>query len=343
MEIVSVQAAQVGQRIDNFLITRMKGVPKTRLYRALRGGEVRVNGARKKASYLLCCGDQVRLPPLRRSVPTELCVDETLLDKIPVLLEDEHLLVVDKPADLAVHAGSGLRYGMIEALRALRPHTPYLELAHRLDRATSGCLLIAKSRTALLGLHAQFKQSTTDDDKKHTLKKCYVALLKGEWRGGSKEISIPLQKPIRTRRVATQRRDGNASSHPVSTPQRPQKARAALSVFSPCARLMIGANSEIGDAEIFATLMEIELRTGRMHQARAHAASIGQPIAGDYRYGDAEFNRATKKIGLMRLFLHAERLRFRHPIHGGMLEVHAELPSELVSVVKRCHQFTERA
>lgn len=300
VEIVTVDSEQVGQRLDNFLIKHMKGVPKTRLYRALRGGEVRVNGARKKVWYALCHGDRVRLPPLRRASPAaEPRVDASLLEKIPVLFEDAHLLVVDKPAGLAAHGGTGLKYGLIEALRTLRPPAAYLELAHRLDRETSGCLMLAKSRAALLGLQVQFGAP-------HDLQKGYVALLKGAWQGGAREITIPLAKP----------KAGNAGNGAA-------RVRQARSIFSPISSVGVGE----------CAFMAIELLTGRMHQARAHAAAIGQPIAGDWRYGDRQFNQLTKQVGLTRLFLHAERLRFRHPINGACTETYAPLPDTLAAVL----------
>lgn len=298
VEIIEVGVAQAGQRIDNFLIKYMKGVPKTRLYRALRGGEVRVNGARKKASYPLCVGDRLRIPPIRRSVRTTSLSADSLLEKIPVLFEDAHLLVVDKPSGLAVHGGTGLKYGLIEVLRQLRPTESYLELVHRLDRETSGCLMLAKSRAALLGLHAQLRQH-------RSIQKNYVALLKGAWHGGSQEIRMPLTK-----------RPHQPAKRVVDPVQ-----RDAHSIFSP--------------KQLFAdcTLVAIELLTGRMHQARMHAAGIGNPIAGDWLYGDTDFNRMTKTAGLTRLFLHAESLRFCHPISGAHCEIHAELPSSLTQVL----------
>lgn len=295
VEMVEVSPDQAGQRIDNFLIKHLKGVPKTRLYRALRSGEVRVNGARKKAPYQLCAGDRLRIPPLRRAAPGAApWIPDSLLQNIPVLFEDRHLLVVDKPAGLAAHGGSGVPYGLIEALRKLRADEPVLELAHRLDRDTSGCLILAKSRAALLALQAQLGMERSID--KH-----YAALVKGAWPGGDREIDRPLARPPR------------AAGHKMS---------AARSVFSP--RRQWAA----------CTLVNIRLLTGRMHQARLHAAAIGQPIAGDRLYGDAGFNRLTRQAGLKRLFLHAERLRFAHPVSGAALETRAPLPAALEAVLE---------
>lgn len=289
VEIVEVSPEQAGQRIDNFLIKYMKGVPKTRLYRALRAGEVRVNGARKKAPYHLCAGDKLRIPPIRRRIAGGgAVIPPALLTQIPVLLEDRSVLVVDKPAGLAAHGGSGLDYGLIEALRQLRADLPFLELAHRLDRETSGCLMLAKSRDALLALQAQLGARRVD---KH-----YLALVKGVWRGGARDIDAPLPKH------KSQRADDGIDAHSVFTPKL---------------------------AFPHATLVGIRLLTGRMHQARRHAAGIGHPIAGDWLYGDPDFNRAAKQAGLTRLFLHAERLRFTHPDNATAMETRAPLPPEL--------------
>ena len=309
-EIVEVTAEQAGQRIDNFLIKYMKGVPRSRLYRALRGGEVRVNSARKQAPYQLCVGDKVRIPPIRRSAEAaEPAIPASLLRKIPVLFEDRHLLVVDKPAGLAVHGGTGMDYGLIEALRKLRSDLPYLELAHRLDRETSGCLMLAKSRASLLGLQAQL-------GKERSIGKNYAALVMGVWPGGDREIDIPLAKSKRdgANRDGT-KQDGTKNN---ATHERTLEAR---SVFSP--RLVLAQCTFIG----------IRLLTGRMHQARAHASGIGHPIAGDQLYGDHDFNRMVKKAGLKRLFLHAERLEFRHPVSGAMVETRSELPASLKKVL----------
>lgn len=313
-EIVEVAIEQAGQRIDNFLIKYMKGVPKTRLYRALRGGEVRVNGARKKAPYQLCVGDKLRIPPIRRSANSTTHkrpprIADTWLAKIPVLLEDRHLLVVDKPSGLAVHGGTGMDYGLIEVLRHLRPELPYLELAHRLDRETSGCLMLAKSRSVLLALQAQLGA--------RSIGKTYTALLKGGWSGGSREVCIPLTK----HKIAKYKPRTNEQKTTANEP-RQEVRREARSIFS----------SEWSSAEC--TLVDIRLITGRMHQARIHAAGIAQPIAGDRLYGDPDFNRQMKRAGLQRLFLHARRLRFSHPDSGARVEICAPLPPALRKVLE---------
>ncbi len=305
-EIVEVGAEQAGQRIDNFLIKYMKGVPKSRLYRALRGGEVRVNGARKKAPYQLCVGDKLRIPPIRRSgrsgrsataTATVPRIPPALLEKIPALFEDRDLLVVDKPAGLAAHGGTGMDYGLIEALRQLRADLPYLELAHRLDRETSGCLMLAKSRASLLALQAQL-------GKARSVGKGYVALVKGAWRGGARAIDQPLPRHNRAAAGTSVAALGESGleAHSVFTPRRPLR---------------------------HCTLMDIRLLTGRTHQARRHAAAAGHPIAGDWLYGDPDFNRAAKKAGLTRLFLHAEHLRLTHPATGAALDIHSPLPAAL--------------
>lgn len=293
-EVIEVDEQHAGQRIDNFLITHLKGVPKTRLYRALRGGEVRVNGGRKKAPYQLCVGDKLRIPPLRRSaVKTKAHIPEKLRDEIKILLEDEHLLIVNKPAGLAVHGGSNIAFGLIEALRALRPDDKYLELAHRLDRETSGCLLLAKSRKALLAVQAQLTAREVHKE--------YVALLCGAWSGGAREVNVALAKHAD---------DGG-------------KTQDAHSVFT--------AQWSTQDC----TFAAIKLLTGRMHQARRHAAAIGMPVAGDKVYGDYEFNRRLRRFGLTRLFLHAARVKFSHPASGKCITVAAPLPPALTMVLEK--------
>ena len=302
VERVEIGAANAGQRIDNFLIRHLKGVPKTRLYRALRNGEVRVNGARKKPPYALQLGDELRIPPLRRSQSAvqnaaKLRVPDSLLQSIAVLWEDPHILVVDKPSGLAVHGGSGVAYGLIEGLRKLRPELAYLELAHRLDRETSGCLLLAKSRAALLNLHAQFGAPGE-------VKKEYTALLYGAWDAADRsprKVDIPLPRGNFAQGV-------RIAAHSVFTP---------LRSFAAC------------------TLVSIRLRTGRTHQARLHAAAISQPIAGDYLHGAAEFNAQMKQLGLKRLFLHATRLGFTHPADATPMTLHAPLPTALAAVLDK--------
>jgi len=305
---VTVDAGHAGQRLDNFLLTTLKGVPRTHVYRLLRKGEVRVNKGRCKPDYRLKEGDVVRLPPVRRTesygknLATAAAASgrlDWLLERIVV--EDEHLLILDKPSGMAVHGGSGVSVGLIEALRELRPHTPFLELAHRLDRDTSGCLLIAKSRPALVHLHDLLREGGLD--------KRYLALVAGPWHGGTRHVDAALEA---TRPQSGERRMevGN-------------EGKESASDFTPREKF----------AE--AALVEVRLLTGRMHQARVHAAHIGHPIAGDSKYGDRAFNLFMKRQGLARLFLHAARLEFRHPLGGHKLRIETPLPDELERVLEK--------
>lgn len=305
---VTVDAGHAGQRLDNFLLTALKGVPRTHVYRLLRKGEVRVNKGRAKPDYRLEEGDVVRLPPVRRgeSAGRKVAAEAAASGRFDwlherVLYEDEHLAVLDKPSGLAVHGGSGVSVGLIEALRELRPHSPFLELAHRLDRDTSGCLLIAKSRNALVRLHELLREGGVD--------KRYLALLRGAWRGGVRHVDVALEK---NRPAAGERRVEVGD-----------EGKESASDFTP--------------REKFpgVTLAEIRLFTGRMHQARVHAAHIGHPIAGDDKYGDRDFNQAMKGLGLARLFLHAARLSFRHPLSGRKMQIEAPLPVDLKRVIEK--------
>lgn len=302
---VEIGESRAGQRLDNFLIGQLKGVPKSRVYRLLRRGEVRVNRGRAGPDYRLQAGDQVRIPPVRQGEPPKPADArgyEWLRERF--LYEDDDLLVLDKPAGLPVHGGSGVAVGVIEALRLLRPDDPMLELAHRLDRGTSGCLLIAKRRAALLKLHAMLRDGA--------IEKRYLALVRGRWRGGARHVSAPLD---RDRPGGGERRVGVAEA-----------GKAAESRFQP--------QGFFGPA----TLMDIRLYTGRMHQARVHAAFSGHPIAGDDKYGERDFNRELRQVGLRRLFLHAARLRFAHPATGAKIEVESSLPNELAAVLERLRE-----
>ncbi|MGI9319309.1 MAG: RluA family pseudouridine synthase [bacterium] len=303
VKIVEAVDADAGQRIDNFLLKRLKGVPRTRIYKALRKGEVRVNGSRKKPTYQVVPGDRIRIPPIRhRDSAGEVVVPDRLLDQIPVLYEDQAMLVVNKPAGLAVHGGSGLDYGLIEAIRKLRPDLAFIELVHRLDRETSGCLMLAKSRLALIALQSQLSES-------RTMRKHYVALVKGQLGQEELIVKLPLAQTRSQngiKRVVVQ--IGGQPSHTV-----------------------------FRSRQVFAgsTLVEVELKTGRMHQVRVHAASSGHPIAGDRLYGEKDFNRQMKKLGNRRLFLHAERLRLQHPESGTTQDLYAPLPVSLEQVIKQ--------
>ncbi len=304
---VEVDETRDGQRLDNFLLAVLKGVPKSRIYRCLRKGEVRVNRGRVGPDYRLQVGDMVRIPPIRTAPDATPHVKSAAragsLDWLAnrVLYEDEHLMVLDKPAGMAVHAGSGVAAGLIEALRAWRPQAPMLELVHRLDRATSGCLLIAKSRTTLTHLHAQLRRGEV---AKH-----YLALVQGRFRH-TRTISANLER---------RRRDGERM---VGTTE---EGKEAVTRFHPRRQYRL------------ATLVEIELLTGRTHQARVHAVHAGHPIAGDDKYGDREFNRTLRAFGLRRLFLHAARLEFRHPERIDKMTAEAPLPLELSDVLNKLH------
>lgn len=299
---VEIDDTRAGQRLDNFLLATLRGVPKSRIYRLVRKGEVRVNRGRTQPDYRLQVGDLVRIPPVRQAPAPETAPAERfgwLEDR--VLFEDQYLLALDKPAGLAVHAGSGIAFGLIEALRALRPHTPMLELVHRLDRDTSGCLLIAKSRQALTGLHTALRGG-------HVAKQ-YLALVQGLLRD-SRTVTAALEKRERGGERMVEAGD---------------EGREATTRIHPRTRY----------PDAGATLVEIDLLTGRTHQARVHAAHIGHPIAGDDKYGDREFNRELRRAGLKRLFLHAWRIKFRHPVTSRNLSLEAELPADLSSVLER--------
>ena len=286
-----------GQRLDNFLLTRLKGAPRSLIYRIVRKGEVRVNKGRIKPDYRLKCGDLLRIPPVRISERSSSKPADVVLQRLndAIIFEDSRFLVLNKPSGLAVHGGSGLKYGVIEGLRALRPDAPYLELVHRLDRETSGCLLIAKKRSALRRFHEMLRENKVD--------KRYWALVKGEWFGKTRIVDAPLRKnELRSgERIVVVDESGKAS-------------RSAIRPLS------------ISEQ---ATLVEVKLETGRTHQARVHCASIGQPIAGDEKYGDREFNQFVRSKGLKRLFLHAVSLRFTLEPDETPIEISAPLSDDL--------------
>jgi 23S rRNA pseudouridine955/2504/2580 synthase len=296
--VVDVESA--GQRLDNFLMRHLKGVPKTHVYRIIRSGEVRINKGRAAADTRVEAGDEVRLPPVRISEKVaEKAARPVPGREFPPLMEDEHLLAIDKPAGVAVHGGSGVSFGVIEQLRQARPQARLLELVHRLDRETSGILLVAKKRSALKHLQDQFRERETG--------KTYLALVQGEWPERLKVIDQPLHKyllPDGERRVK------------VTTPDDPDGMRSITLVK--VAQRLQGC-----------TLLEVTIKTGRTHQIRVHLASQGHPIAGDDKYGDFEWNKALYKQGLRRMFLHAWRLQFNHPASAERVALQAELPPEL--------------
>lgn len=280
VRILEISHRHAEQRLDNFLLSQLKGVPKSRIYKLLRSGQVRVNKGRKKPSYRLQLGDQVRIPPVSTVEPNRIQAPRALLDKVnaSILYENDDLLVINKPAGLAVHGGSNVKYGLIEILRQSRPNAPILELVHRLDQQTSGCLVIAKSRQSLIQLHDQFRSDSE-------MEKIYQAIVVGRWQGGERLIDVPLKKDNRQggERMVTVDADG----------------KAARSLFSPLAYY---------DE---ASVMEVKLFTGRTHQIRVHARHVGHPVAGDRKYGDHPYNQTLKDRGLRRMFLHAQRLSFR--------------------------------
>ncbi len=281
------------QRIDNFLLRRLKGVPKSHVYRVLRSGEVRVNSGRVKPDHRLRIGDKVRVPPVRLATPAEKPAPRPLA--LPVVYEDDALLVVDKPSGVAVHGGSGVSYGVIESLRAERPRAKLLELAHRLDRDTSGLLVIAKKRSALVELHRMLREGEAE--------KLYLALVKGAWEGGARELRERLHKYVTAggeRRVAV-----HGAGQAAATRVRPIAAAGSCS------------------------LLELRLLTGRTHQIRVHLAHAGHPVLGDDKYGDFELNRALARQGVKRLLLHARRLAFAHPLTGAPLRLEAPVPQDM--------------
>ncbi len=300
---LEIKQQDAGQRVDNFLQRHLKGVPKSHIYRILRSGEVRVNKGRVKPAYRLVTGDSVRIPPVRVGIEKVTRVPQTLLAELEaaVVFEDDQLIALNKPPGLAVHGGSGVPFGVIEALRQARPNAPMLELVHRLDKDTSGILLIAKTRALLNALHELLRDGQVD--------KQYLALLAGRWQGGERKLSVALQ-----------RGSGKGSTPKMSVSE---DGKSAETLFMP---LQTFAN---------ASLMAVTLGTGRTHQIRVHAEYLGQPLAGDDKYGDFAFNREMKKFGLRRQFLHATRIRFTMPESGQRYDIEAPLAADLQAVLER--------
>ncbi|HSS27356.1 MAG TPA: RluA family pseudouridine synthase [Usitatibacter sp.] len=299
MRYIEVTEDEAGQRIDNYLITRLKGVPKSRIYRILRSGEVRVNSGRVDASRKVQAGDRIRIPPVRVAERGE--AEPPPHYALPILFEDEFLLAIDKPSGIAVHGGSGVAHGVIESLRAMRREARYLELVHRLDRDTSGVLLVAKKRSALTALHELLR--SRDMDKR------YVVAVKGRFRNELQRVRASLAEH-RTR-------EGEKR---VSVSDQGQ---AAETVFR---RISRGAD---------ASLLEAELLTGRTHQIRVHLAHLGHPVLGDEKYGDFDLNKRLRKEGLKRMFLHAAKLSFVHPMTDKPLEILSPLPKDLAAFAER--------
>jgi len=289
------------QRIDNFLFKLLKGVPKSHVYRILRGGQVRVNKKRVNQTYRLQMGDFLRIPPIRVAAKHE--VEQAYIPAVefPIIYEDDALLAVNKPSGTAVHGGSGVSFGVIEQLRRARPKAKFLELVHRLDRETSGVLLVAKKRSALTGMHEIMREGTSD--------KRYFALVLGKWKNARQHVKLPLYKfdsPQGEKRVMV--REGGQASHTIFD------LKKSWQDFS---------------------LLEAQLKTGRTHQIRVHLAHLGFPIAGDDKYGDFPRNKVLMKQGLKRMFLHAHSIAFDHPLTGEALTLTAPLPEALEKFISQ--------
>jgi 23S rRNA pseudouridine955/2504/2580 synthase len=308
VHVLTVDEARAGQRVDNFLLRTLKGVPRSHVYRLVRSGEVRVNSRRVDATYRLQPGDRLRIPPVRTATggarhpavrPAE----------FPIVHEDDALLVIDKPAGVAVHGGSGVSSGVIEQLRAARPAARFLELVHRLDRDTSGLLIIAKKRSALLALHRALREGGVD--------KRYLVLVKGRWTRAARDVVLPLRKYL------------------TSTGER----RVSVDATGRESRTRFELVERVGAYSLLAATIE----TGRTHQIRVQLAQLGFPVVGDEKYGDFELNKSLARQGVRRMFLHAERLAFAHPRTGARLELCAPLPAELRSALDRLRTDTAHA
>ena len=306
---LDVGAEESGQRIDNYLLRWLKGVPKSHVYRILRSGEVRVNKGRIGPDYRVQDGDRIRVPPIRtaqRDAPT---MPKAARIEFDILYEDAALLVINKPSGLAVHGGSGISLGAIEQLRATRPDAKFLELVHRLDRDTSGILMFAKKRSALVALHEQLREGR--------VRKIYLALVRGHWRDAKRAVKAPLQKHLLAngeRRVSVNETEGQAA-HTIF------RLRKAWPQSQPPF-----------------SLLEAELKTGRTHQIRVHLTHLGFPIAGDDKYGDFPLNKTLKKQILSRMFLHASETAVTHPDSGKPLCFEAPLPAELEAALAHLSQ-----
>jgi len=291
-----------GQRLDNYLGRVLKGVPKSHIYRILRSGEVRINKGRVGPDARLALGDVVRIPPVRTAAPartTPVAGFARLGPALPILFEDDALIALDKPSGLAVHGGSGIAQGLIEQLRAARPDAKFLELVHRLDRETSGILLIAKKRAALVGLHAQLREGAFD--------KRYLVLVRGRWRDEKRRVRLSLHK------FATQEGERRVRVE--------EDGQQAETIFY--------RRQTWFDHDPPLALLEAELKTGRTHQIRVHLTHLGFPLAGDDKYGDFAWNKALAKQGLKRMFLHSCALRFAHPLTGEAMAFESPLPGDL--------------
>lgn len=293
-----IDEVSAGQRVDNYLLRICKGVPKSHVYRILRSGEVRVNGGRVGPTYRLAVGDEVRIPPVRIAEgPVAAAVP--LGVPLPVVYEDDALIVVDKPSGRAVHGGSGVSYGVIEQLRRQRPEVRMFELAHRIDRETSGLLIIAKKRSALTALHDMMREGR--------IEKRYFTLVPGRWVNAMQHVKAPLFKFL--------------------TPEGERRVR--VSPEGKPAHSIVRLVRRWGGF----SLLEVELKTGRTHQIRVHLAHLGFPLCGDDKYGDFARNKVLEQEGLRRMFLHAAMLKFEHPLTGAIIELRSPLPPELQAFI----------
>lgn len=302
---LTIDESGEAQRIDNFLFKQLKGVPKSHIYRILRG-EVRVNKKRVNQTYRLVLGDVLRIPPIRVAEKHEVEHAHIPALEFPILYEDDALVVVNKPSGVAVHGGSGVSFGVIEQMRRARPQAKFLELVHRLDRETSGVLLLAKKRSALTAMHEIMREGNSD--------KRYFALVLGQWKNTRQHVKLPLHKfdtPQGEKRVMV--KEGGQASHTIFNLQQ------SWAAFS---------------------LLEAELKTGRTHQIRVHLTHLGFPIAGDDKYGDFARNKALMKQGLKRMFLHAHSIAFAHPLTGEAMHLTAPLPAELANFIARLDAIT---
>jgi 23S rRNA pseudouridine955/2504/2580 synthase len=314
---LAVDDDSAGQRLDNFLFRHLKGVPKTHVYRIVRSGEVRVNKGRAAADTKLQAGDVLRIPPIRvADRPADSVAVSVPARTFPVLYEDDSFLAIHKPAGVAVHGGSGVSSGVIEQLRKARPQAACLELVHRLDRETSGVLLVAKKRSALRALQDQFRERETG--------KTYLALVKGIWPAKLKVVDLPLHKyllPDGERRVKVVE-----ATHPDA-----MRSVTLVKVQGTAREMAVGKDDNM---QTGASLLEVTIKTGRTHQIRVHLASAGHCIAGDDKYGDFAWNRALTKSGAKRMFLHAWSLRVKHPVSNAELTFVAPLPDDLKFMLK---------
>lgn len=300
VRFIQIDDDQAGQRIDNFLLSQLKGVPRNKIYQIVRKGEVRVNKGRIKAHYKIQAGDEIRIPPVRVAHRQDNIISKYIIRQLldAIIYEDEAMLAINKPSGMAVHGGSGVKSGVIEALRIARPEAKFLELVHRLDKNTSGCLLIAKKRSALRYLQDRFRQ--------HKVQKKYLALVKGNVKNKSFHVALALKKNVLANgeKIVVVHNDG----------------KHAISDFN------------VIESGKIASLYDVLIKTGRTHQIRVHAKSLGHPVAGDEKYGDDEFNKQMKSYGLKRMFLHAAKLSLKTP-QGKILHLNAPLEEALEKVL----------